>query len=141
MQTLSDSSETPKNEPPPGAAPGGLLPIGVETLVRATRPQGRQRAWRQAPVGKRAGVDYRPGRLVPSNPNDGYKRIAVLTQYQSHSLDRQVTTTWRLSPLLGNYVTAGLLVSLTEPPGPDAAHTALGRRERLAAPLLRRCIE
>jgi glucose-1-phosphate adenylyltransferase len=29
----------------------------------------------------------------------------VLTQYKSHSLDRHVTTTWRLSPLLGNYVT------------------------------------
>jgi glucose-1-phosphate adenylyltransferase len=31
--------------------------------------------------------------------------LAVLTQYKSHSLDRHVTTTWRLSPLLGNYVT------------------------------------
>ena len=29
----------------------------------------------------------------------------VLTQYKSHSLDRHVSTTWRLSPLLGNYVT------------------------------------
>ena len=29
----------------------------------------------------------------------------MLTQYKSHSLDRHVTTTWRLSPLLGNYVT------------------------------------
>src|SRR5439155_9713249 len=28
----------------------------------------------------------------------------VLTQYKSHSLDRHVSTTWRLSPLLGNYV-------------------------------------
>jgi glucose-1-phosphate adenylyltransferase len=32
-------------------------------------------------------------------------RIAVLTQYKSHSLDRHITTTWRLSNLLGNYVT------------------------------------
>jgi glucose-1-phosphate adenylyltransferase len=31
-------------------------------------------------------------------------RIVVLTQYKSHSLDRHVSTTWRLSPLLGNYV-------------------------------------
>ena len=29
----------------------------------------------------------------------------MLTQYKSHSLDRHVATTWRLSPLLGNYVT------------------------------------
>src|SRR6476619_5172359 len=37
--------------------------------------------------------------------NAGYLRIVVLTQYKSHSLDRHVTTAWRLSPLLGNYVT------------------------------------
>jgi len=29
----------------------------------------------------------------------------VLTQYKSHSLDRHITTTWRLNSLLGNYVT------------------------------------
>src|SRR5450759_5875397 len=29
----------------------------------------------------------------------------VLTQDKSHSLDRHITTTWRLSSLLGNYVT------------------------------------
>ncbi|HEY8986436.1 MAG TPA: glucose-1-phosphate adenylyltransferase, partial [Streptomyces sp.] len=32
-------------------------------------------------------------------------RICVLTQYKSHSLDRHITTTWRMSSLLGNYVT------------------------------------
>src|SRR6266540_3143312 len=37
--------------------------------------------------------------------NGGYVRIAVLTQYKSHSLDRHVTTAWRLSTLLGSYVT------------------------------------
>jgi glucose-1-phosphate adenylyltransferase len=36
--------------------------------------------------------------------NSGYLRIVVLTQYKSHSLDRHVTTTWRMSALLGNYV-------------------------------------
>ncbi len=35
----------------------------------------------------------------------GYLRIVVLTQYKSHSLDRHIATTWRMSPLLGNYVT------------------------------------
>jgi glucose-1-phosphate adenylyltransferase len=29
----------------------------------------------------------------------------VLTQYKSHSLDRHITTTWRMSTLMGNYVT------------------------------------
>jgi glucose-1-phosphate adenylyltransferase len=46
-------------------------------------------------------VDFALSNLV----NAGLLRIAVLTQYKSHSLDRHVSTTWRLSPLLGNYVT------------------------------------
>lgn len=37
--------------------------------------------------------------------NSGYLRVVVLTQYKSHSLDRHVTQTWRMSTLLGNYVT------------------------------------
>jgi len=37
--------------------------------------------------------------------NAGYLKIVVLTQYKSHSLDRHVTMTWRMSTLLGNYVT------------------------------------
>ncbi len=37
--------------------------------------------------------------------NGGIFRICVLTQYKSHSLDRHITTTWRLNSLLGNYVT------------------------------------
>ena len=36
--------------------------------------------------------------------NGGIFRICVLTQYKSHSLDRHITTTWRLNSLLGNYV-------------------------------------
>jgi glucose-1-phosphate adenylyltransferase len=46
-------------------------------------------------------VDFALSNLV----NSGIRRICVLTQYKSHSLDRHVTTTWRLSSLLGNYVT------------------------------------
>jgi glucose-1-phosphate adenylyltransferase len=37
--------------------------------------------------------------------NSGIRKICVLTQYKSHSLDRHVSTTWRMSDLLGNYVT------------------------------------
>ncbi|HXP19222.1 MAG TPA: glucose-1-phosphate adenylyltransferase [Streptosporangiaceae bacterium] len=46
-------------------------------------------------------IDFALSNLV----NAGCRRIAVLTQYKSHSLDRHITTTWRLSSLLGNYVT------------------------------------
>ena len=38
--------------------------------------------------------------------NGGYRRIVVLTQYKSHSLDVHVARTWRLSSFLGNYVTS-----------------------------------
>jgi glucose-1-phosphate adenylyltransferase len=37
--------------------------------------------------------------------NGGIRQICVLTQYKSHSLDRHISTTWRMSALLGNYVT------------------------------------
>ena len=46
-------------------------------------------------------IDFALSNLV----NAGILRIAVLTQYKSHSLDRHISTTWRLSNLLGNYVT------------------------------------
>src|SRR6478609_1591818 len=36
--------------------------------------------------------------------NSGYRQVVVLTQYKSHSLDRHVSQTWRMSTLLGNYV-------------------------------------
>src|SRR5271165_5658987 len=36
--------------------------------------------------------------------NGGIFRICVLTQYKSHSLDRHISTAWRLNSLLGNYV-------------------------------------
>ena len=37
--------------------------------------------------------------------NAGLLRVVVLTQYKSHSLDLHITRTWRLSTLLGSYVT------------------------------------
>ncbi len=49
---------------------------------------------------------YRLIDFVLSNlANAGYLKIVVLTQYKSHSLDRHVSRTWRMSNLLGNYVT------------------------------------
>ena len=46
-------------------------------------------------------IDFALSNLVNAN----CLRVCVLTQYKSHSLDRHVTTTWRMSALLGNYVT------------------------------------
>jgi glucose-1-phosphate adenylyltransferase len=46
-------------------------------------------------------IDFALSNLV----NAGFRQIVVLTQYKSHSLDRHISLTWRLSPLLGNYVT------------------------------------
>jgi len=46
-------------------------------------------------------IDFVLSNLV----NADMRRIAVLTQYKSHSLDRHITTTWRMSNLLGNYIT------------------------------------
>ena len=45
-------------------------------------------------------VDFALSNLV----NSGYLHIVVLTQYKSHSLDRHISKTWRMSALLGNYV-------------------------------------
>ena len=38
--------------------------------------------------------------------NSGYLQVVVLTQYKSHSLDRHVSQTWRMSSMLGNYVSS-----------------------------------
>jgi glucose-1-phosphate adenylyltransferase len=46
-------------------------------------------------------IDFALSNLV----NSGYLRCAVLTQYKSHSLDRHISLTWRMSTMLGNYVT------------------------------------
>lgn len=46
-------------------------------------------------------VDFALSNLV----NSRYLKSVVLTQYKSHSLDRHITMTWRMSTMLGNYVT------------------------------------
>ncbi len=52
------------------------------------------------------GGSYRLIDFALSNlTNAGYLKVVVLTQYKSHSLDRHVSMTWRMSTLLGNYVT------------------------------------
>ena len=52
------------------------------------------------------GGNYRLIDFVLSNlVNAGMSKICVLTQYKSHSLDRHISTTWRLSSVLGQYIT------------------------------------
>src|SRR3978361_1667256 len=46
-------------------------------------------------------IDFALSNLV----NAGYLRVAVLTQYKSHSLDRHITTTWRMSAMLATSLT------------------------------------
>ena len=46
-------------------------------------------------------IDFVLSNLVNSN----MRKIAVLTQYKSHSLDKHITTTWRMSSLTNNFVT------------------------------------
>src|ERR1700755_3707268 len=45
-------------------------------------------------------IDFALSNLV----NSGLRQIVVLTQYKSHSLDRHISQTWRLSGMLGSYV-------------------------------------
>jgi glucose-1-phosphate adenylyltransferase len=45
-------------------------------------------------------IDFALSNLV----NAGVRRIAVLPQYKSHSLDRHIATTWRLPALFSDYV-------------------------------------
>jgi glucose-1-phosphate adenylyltransferase len=52
------------------------------------------------------GGNYRLIDFVLSNlVNAGLTQLCVLTQYKSHSLDRHISTTWRLSGVLGQYIT------------------------------------
>jgi len=46
-------------------------------------------------------IDFVLSNLV----NSELHRIVVLTQYKSHSLNRHVSTNWRMSSLMGDYVT------------------------------------
>jgi glucose-1-phosphate adenylyltransferase len=86
----------------------GLLPANVLGIVLAGGegkrlwPLTADRAKPAVPFGG----NYRLIDFVLSNlVNAGLHRICVLTQYKSHSLDRHISTTWRLSSVLGQYIT------------------------------------
>lgn len=66
-------------------------------------PLTRDRAKPAVPFGgKYRLIDFALSNLV----NGGFRRIVVLTQYKSHSLNVHVARAWRLSSMLGNYVTS-----------------------------------
>src|ERR1700758_5836121 len=73
-----------------GAAGKRLAPL-TEDRVKSAVPFG----------GLYRLVDFALSNLV----NASIRKICVLTQYKSHSLDRHISVTWRMSDLLGNYVT------------------------------------
>ncbi len=91
-----------------GPAPGSFRVVAREPIVLAIvlaggegkrlYPLTRDRAKPAVPFG---GL-YRLVDFVLSNlVNGGMRRIVVLTQYMSHSLDRHIAQTWRLSPCWG----------------------------------------
>ena len=45
-------------------------------------------------------IDFAISNLI----NSGLRQLVVLTQYKSHSLDRHISQTWRMSALLDSYV-------------------------------------
>ncbi|MGO4384173.1 glucose-1-phosphate adenylyltransferase [Specibacter sp. RAF43] len=63
-------------------------------------PLTADRAKPAVPFGSFRLVDFALSNLV----NSRYLKIVVLTQYKSHSLDRHISETWRMSTQLGNYV-------------------------------------
>lgn len=68
-----------------------LLPLTSERAKPAVPFGGKYRL-----------IDFALSNLV----NGGYRRLVVLTQYKSHSLNVHLSRTWRMSTLLGNYVTS-----------------------------------
>lgn len=77
-----------------------VLAGGVGTRLM---PLTRDRAKPAVPFGGQYRlIDFALSNLV----NGGYRRILVLTQYKSDSLNRHLSLTWRMSTLLGNYVTS-----------------------------------
>ncbi|GHD01665.1 glucose-1-phosphate adenylyltransferase [Zhihengliuella salsuginis] len=66
-----------------------LMPLTVDRAKPAVPFAGEYRL-----------VDFALSNVV----NSGYRQVVVLTQYKSHSLDRHISETWRMSTHLGNYV-------------------------------------
>lgn len=92
---------------------GGMNRLGVDPSVlsivlaggmgKRLMPLTAERAKPAVPHGGQ----YRLIDFALSNlANGGFRRIVVLTQYKSHSLDVHISVTWRMSTFLGNFVTS-----------------------------------
>ena len=68
-----------------------LMPLTVDRAKPAVPFGGQYRL-----------IDFAISNLI----NSGLRQLVVLTQYKSHSLDRHVSQTWRMSALLDSYVTS-----------------------------------
>src|SRR5919202_7101384 len=102
----------------PSSGPASARPEGVRRRSEVAKPhvfaivlaggEGKRLAPLTADRAKPAvpfGGNYRLIDFALSNlVNAGLRKVVVPTQYKSHSLDRHISTTWRLSPLLGGYV-------------------------------------
>ncbi|ALJ20705.1 glucose-1-phosphate adenylyltransferase [Microbacterium sp. No. 7] len=66
-----------------------LMPLTVDRAKPAVPFGGQYRL-----------IDFAISNLI----NSGLRQIVVLTQYKSHSLDRHISQTWRMSALLNSYV-------------------------------------
>ncbi|HAN23404.1 MAG: glucose-1-phosphate adenylyltransferase [Microbacterium sp.] len=68
-----------------------LMPLTVDRAKPAVPFGGQYRL-----------IDFAISNLI----NSGLRQLVVLTQYKSHSLDRHISQTWRMSALLDSYVTS-----------------------------------
>ena len=85
-----------------GRRPSVLCMVLAGGEGKRLMPLTQQRAKPAVPFGGRYRlIDFAISNLV----NSGYRKIVVLTQYKSHSLDVHISRTWSLSSELGNYVT------------------------------------
>lgn len=85
-----------------GRRPNVLCMVLAGGEGKRLMPLTAQRAKPAVPFGGRYRlIDFAISNLV----NSGYRKIVVLTQYKSHSLDVHISRTWKLSTELGNYVT------------------------------------
>ncbi|MCH3159091.1 NTP transferase domain-containing protein, partial [Listeria monocytogenes] len=68
-----------------------LMPLTVDRAKPAVPFGGQYRL-----------IDFAISNLI----NSGLRQLVVLTQDKSHSLDRHISQTWRMSALLDSYVTS-----------------------------------
>jgi glucose-1-phosphate adenylyltransferase len=106
------AQRNPRRAPVPGIALapyGGAMPAAPKVFGiilaggegKRLMPLTADRAKPAVPFGGQYRlIDFAISNLI----NSGLRQLVVLTQYKSHSLDRHISQTWRMSPMLGSYV-------------------------------------